>query len=229
MTAQRDQLGRELASLEAQPPSDVHPDAVETMLASVPDLSDALIDYDASEVAGGRSRAPTPARCSTSTTTTAMTQTTIGLQPRLAARMELESRAKLRAQLGNGWHLAEFGIALGAFSQGRQLPVPPHLGLERSCRRGTADRGKPSLRRRDASVQHGRRLPELHPGRNRVRDAYGEEKYQRLVALKDRYDPDNLFGMNQNIKPSKAAAEPSLARSGSRPLNASATAAGSAA
>ncbi len=43
-----------------------------------------------------------------------MTQTTIELQPRLAARTELESRAKLLAQLGNGWHLAEFGIALGA-------------------------------------------------------------------------------------------------------------------
>src|SRR5439155_19778108 len=36
------------------------------------------------------------------------------LQPRLAARTELEARAKLLAQLGNGWHLAEFGIALAA-------------------------------------------------------------------------------------------------------------------
>ena len=43
-----------------------------------------------------------------------MTQTTIELQSQLAARTELESRAKLLAQLGNGWHLAEFGIALGA-------------------------------------------------------------------------------------------------------------------
>jgi hypothetical protein len=43
-----------------------------------------------------------------------MTQSTIELQSRLAARTELESRAKLLAQLGNGWHLAEFGIALGA-------------------------------------------------------------------------------------------------------------------
>jgi hypothetical protein len=43
-----------------------------------------------------------------------MTQTTIELSPRPAARAELESRAKLLAQLGDGWHLAEFGIALGA-------------------------------------------------------------------------------------------------------------------
>jgi FAD/FMN-containing dehydrogenase len=41
------------------------------------------------------------------------------------------------------------------------------------------------------------------PEADRVRDAYGEEKYQRLVALKDKYDPDNLFRLNQNILPSR--------------------------
>jgi hypothetical protein len=39
-------------------------------------------------------------------------------------------------------------------------------------------------------------------GEDRVRSSYGEEKYSRLVALKDRYDPTNLFRLNQNIKPS---------------------------
>jgi hypothetical protein len=39
-------------------------------------------------------------------------------------------------------------------------------------------------------------------GDERVRSTYGPEKYDRLVALKDRYDPDNLFRLNQNIKPS---------------------------
>jgi FAD/FMN-containing dehydrogenase len=42
-------------------------------------------------------------------------------------------------------------------------------------------------------------------GEERVRSTYGPEKYDRLVALKDRYDPDNLFRLNQNIKPSGRA------------------------
>jgi FAD/FMN-containing dehydrogenase len=37
---------------------------------------------------------------------------------------------------------------------------------------------------------------------DRVRSTYDAEKYARLVALKDKYDPDNLFQLNANIKPS---------------------------
>ena len=36
----------------------------------------------------------------------------------------------------------------------------------------------------------------------RVRSFYGDETYERLVAVKDRWDPENVFSSNQNIRPS---------------------------
>jgi FAD/FMN-containing dehydrogenase len=34
----------------------------------------------------------------------------------------------------------------------------------------------------------------------RIRDNY-KDNYRRLAGVKKRYDPDNLFHMNQNIEP----------------------------
>jgi hypothetical protein len=35
-----------------------------------------------------------------------------------------------------------------------------------------------------------------------VRSSYPGETYNRLVSVKDRYDPENVFRLNQNIPPS---------------------------
>ncbi len=48
----------------------------------------------------------------------------------------------------------------------------------------------------------GAYVNQLHDeGQERTREAYGEVTWARLVTLKRRYDPGNLFRMNQNIQP----------------------------
>jgi FAD/FMN-containing dehydrogenase len=49
---------------------------------------------------------------------------------------------------------------------------------------------------------HGVYVNELgNEGEDRIREAYNPASYERLVALKTKYDPENLFRLNQNIKP----------------------------
>lgn len=41
----------------------------------------------------------------------------------------------------------------------------------------------------------------MDEGEDRIRQAYGDARYERLKALKRQYDPDNFFRLNQNIPP----------------------------
>jgi hypothetical protein len=53
------------------------------------------------------------------------------------------------------------------------------------------------------AVRLGRHIPNFigDEDEDRVRAAFGQEKYQRLAVIKARYAPDNVFRGNQNIKP----------------------------
>jgi len=52
--------------------------------------------------------------------------------------------------------------------------------------------------RKDETVYTGRRAAH---DKQRVAAAYGEEKYIRLVALKNKFDPTSFFRFSQNIAP----------------------------
>ncbi len=38
-------------------------------------------------------------------------------------------------------------------------------------------------------------------GEDVARAIYGDSKYERLVALKRAWDPENVFRLNQNVRP----------------------------
>ena len=47
----------------------------------------------------------------------------------------------------------------------------------------------------------GRYVNDVAEAGTDLRSVYGEAKFDRLVALKREWDPDNVFRLNQNIRP----------------------------
>ncbi|HEV3475079.1 MAG TPA: FAD-binding oxidoreductase [Actinomycetota bacterium] len=65
------------------------------------------------------------------------------------------------------------------------------------------------LRQQDAGAYVGFLADE---GEARVRQAYPGPTWDRLAAIKERYDPDNLFRLNQNIPPATTGAGAAITR-----------------
>jgi FAD/FMN-containing dehydrogenase len=78
-------------------------------------------------------------------------------------------------------------------------PVPDLLPAEREWVRSMWDDLKPHMMGETAYVN----AFESQDGQ-RVRETYGP-KYERLAAIKAKYDPDNLFHRNVNIEPAQVA------------------------
>ena len=94
---------------------------------------------------------------------------------------------------------ADSGDATGDAGSGRPYAGDPAAESHRNwCRESWA-----ALRQYSEGGSYVNHLTE--EGDARVREAYGEETWQRLTAVKDAYDPTNLFRMNQNIPPSGTA------------------------
>jgi FAD/FMN-containing dehydrogenase len=70
--------------------------------------------------------------------------------------------------------------------------------LDDRCR----DWGRAVLADIDRFASVGRYVNDVaETGEASVREVYGAEKYERLVALKRAWDPDNVFRLNQNVRP----------------------------
>jgi FAD/FMN-containing dehydrogenase len=86
---------------------------------------------------------------------------------------------------------AAFALTVSASWQAGE-PGEPHVTWARSTWKATlpASLGAGYVNHLDADE-----------GEDRVRDAYGPAVYERLVAVKTVWDPDNVFHLNQNIRP----------------------------
>jgi hypothetical protein len=63
--------------------------------------------------------------------------------------------------------------------------------------------GRESIAGLSPFVRHGRYVNDVAESGevDLVRSIYGDAKYERLVTLKRKWDPDNVFRLNQNVRP----------------------------
>ena len=84
--------------------------------------------------------------------------------------------------------------------------------MTRSCRWRVSASGQPNqvlcfaaaARLAEISLRGNYANEQADFGNDIARQAYGENKYARLAELKARFDPDNLFRLNQNIEPKRS-------------------------
>jgi FAD/FMN-containing dehydrogenase len=75
--------------------------------------------------------------------------------------------------------------------------TPQRLPAERAWARSFRDALRPLAIGNDVYVNMSDELTDEH----RVRASYGPAKYERLARIKAKYDPNNLFHRNANIRP----------------------------
>jgi FAD/FMN-containing dehydrogenase len=61
--------------------------------------------------------------------------------------------------------------------------------------------GRSAIARLKPFMTTGRYVNDVVEARTDGAEIYGKAKYERLVALKRKYDPENVFRLNQNIRP----------------------------
>jgi hypothetical protein len=66
---------------------------------------------------------------------------------------------------------------------------------------------RPTNQSPDRGVNKINGLDAGNTGPHLTRAGYSPENYQKLIALKDKYDPANVFRFNHNIAPSNGAAK----------------------
>lgn len=85
-----------------------------------------------------------------------------------------------------------------AFNISAACPTPELLEADRAWVRNFWDALRPH-----ASNSGGYVNFMMEQDEDRVRTAYGADKYERLARLKAEYDPGNLFHLNANVKPAR--------------------------